>query len=104
MVIFIDTAGPMFERLETALRAGRHAQCVHASHALAGATMLVGATSLSATLQEIERQSRQQRQPDLVVLLPLLKQQFHLVMQEVEAGLAGLDTPAGTARWRADGS
>ena len=104
MVIFLDTAGPMFARLETALRSGRHAECVQASHALAGATMLVGAARLTATLQEIERQSRLERQADLTVLLPLLRQQLQLVMQQVEAGLAALDTPAGIARWSAANS
>lgn len=77
---FLETAPPLMERLRTGLERRRLMDVAAASHSLKGMTVLVGAASLSALLQQIERAARTgQPPPPAPVLQPLFTQ----VMQEV---------------------
>jgi HPt (histidine-containing phosphotransfer) domain-containing protein len=104
MALFIETSEPMFARLEAAIEAGDCRESQHQSHALTGATALLGAAALTALLKDVERIGRNNRQQDLGTHLPALRPAFAQVMQEVRMCLQHFDTPAGLAMWPTAGS
>ncbi|GAA4029441.1 Hpt domain-containing protein [Actimicrobium antarcticum] len=85
--IFINTAPPMFDRLSRAIVKDDSKATRFESHALKGSTSLVGASQLSAMLEEVERQSRLGEQALIGPCLPELTRLFDAVMQEIQASI-----------------
>ena len=81
---FLDYAPPICAALQQALAGGQHAAIGQHSHALKGMTMLVGATELTALLQQLETAARL-GQP---AAAPTLAPSFALVLREVALSLA----------------
>lgn len=81
---YLDCAPPIFAALQQALLAGQHAAIGRHSHALKGMTMLVGATALTALLQQLETAARlQQPAPFAEALAPC----YEAVQREVALSL-----------------
>lgn len=55
---YLETAAPVFSRLEQALRRGDRQAVMHQCHTLRGTTSLVGARQLTSLLAELEQRAR----------------------------------------------
>jgi HPt (histidine-containing phosphotransfer) domain-containing protein len=89
---FLDCAPPLYAALQQALADGRPAAIGQHSHALKGMTVLVGATGLTALLQQLETAARLgQPVPAAATLAP----DFDQVLREVALSLD--DENAGAA-------
>jgi len=82
---FLDCAPPLCAALRQALADGRRVAVGQHSHALKGMTVLVGATALTALLQQLETAARLgQPMPAAATLAP----DFAQVLHEVALSLA----------------
>lgn len=86
--IFMDIAPAAHVDLQQALQHGDCAVIARTSHALKGSVMLVGAEGLTALLQTIEVQARQEQEDGLLALAPVLAKRFDQVLEEVLVSLA----------------
>lgn len=100
LVLFLATADPLYLRLTEALHNGNTRAAHHASHALRGTTVLIGAHTLSALLSQIEQGVRQDGNTHLPAMIPQMDALFAEVMRQVQAALNRYDTPAGFAYWQ----
>lgn len=81
---FLDHAPAIYEQLGAAVAKGDLAMASKQAHALKGMTMLIGATTLTSRLQDIEVAGRAGRPCDLAGLAEL----FALVLEEVGLSMA----------------
>ncbi len=90
--IYLDIAPAAYASLQQAIEARDAPAVARCSHTLKGSVMLVGAHGLTALLQALEMQARQEPGADLPAAAPALARQFDQVLQEVQASLADNST------------
>lgn len=97
---YLETAAPLFSRLEQALRRGDRQAVAHQCHTLRGTTVLIGARQLTSLLAELEQRARgagpAPGPDDLADLADStgLARLFALVEQEVRLSIGAFHGPA----------
>lgn len=95
--LFGEMAAPIFDRLAAAMQSGDCAASKTESHALMGATGLIGAVELTSLLREIEVLSFHQERARVVGALAGLAPVFLAVTAAARQALQDVDAPAGLA-------
>lgn len=85
---FLSIAPPMFQQLQDAVLAGDYPLIANRAHALKGTTVLVGATSLTQMLGQIESDARQGNSKGGSDVAARIQPVFAAVVLEVASSIA----------------